>query len=132
MQKRSDNSTSSSLFSDFFSFPQYSTGCTGTHPSCAATLGESTAEKRSSSVADVEVTMVESHANLKILSKRHPKQLLKMVSGLHSLGLFVLHLNVTSVENMVLCSFSVKVIQLIIIISFFNFFLFMQFYLLLI
>ncbi|XP_021274308.1 transcription factor bHLH94-like isoform X1 [Herrania umbratica] len=110
MGKRSDNSTLSSLFSDFFSFPQYSTGSTSTHRSCAAaTSGQSMAEKRSSSVADVEVTMVESHANLKILSKRHPKQLLKMVAGLHSLGLYVLHLNVTSVEHMVLYSLSVKV-----------------------
>ncbi|XP_021274309.1 transcription factor bHLH96-like isoform X2 [Herrania umbratica] len=89
---------------------RYSTGSTSTHRSCAAaTSGQSMAEKRSSSVADVEVTMVESHANLKILSKRHPKQLLKMVAGLHSLGLYVLHLNVTSVEHMVLYSLSVKV-----------------------
>ncbi|XP_007047845.2 PREDICTED: transcription factor bHLH96 isoform X2 [Theobroma cacao] len=89
---------------------RYSTGSTSTHRSyAAATSGQSTAEKRSSSVADVEVTMVESHANLKILSKRHPKQLLKMVAGLHSLGLYVLHLNVTSVEHMVLYSLSVKV-----------------------
>ncbi|XVE86831.1 hypothetical protein DITRI_Ditri18aG0066500 [Diplodiscus trichospermus] len=108
MEKRSENSNISSLL-DFFSFPQYSTGSNGSHLSCAAAPGESVAEKRPSSVADVEVTMVESHANLKILLKRHPKQLLKMVSGLHSLGFLVLHLNVTSVENMVLYSFSVKV-----------------------
>ncbi|EOX92003.1 Basic helix-loop-helix DNA-binding superfamily protein, putative isoform 4, partial [Theobroma cacao] len=89
---------------------RYSTGSTSTHRSyAAATSSQSMAEKRSSSVADVEVTMVESHANLKILSKRHPKQLLKMVAGLHSLGLCVLHLNVTSVEHMVLYSLSVKV-----------------------
>ncbi|XP_022775004.1 transcription factor bHLH96-like [Durio zibethinus] len=109
LEERSENSSLSSLFSDFFFFPQYSTGSTGTHLSCAAAAGKPMAEKRSSAVADVEVTMVESHANLKILSKRHPKQLLKMVSALHSLGLFVLHLNVTSVENIVLHSFSVKV-----------------------
>ncbi|XVF17315.1 hypothetical protein REPUB_Repub10bG0109700 [Reevesia pubescens] len=110
MEKSSDNSTLSSLFSDFFSFPQYSTSSTGTHLSSAAAAGNSMAEKgSSSSVADVEVTMVESHANIKILTKKHPKQLLKMVTGLVSLGFFVLHLNVTSVENMVLYSFSVKV-----------------------
>ncbi|XVF61553.1 hypothetical protein PTKIN_Ptkin08bG0139000 [Pterospermum kingtungense] len=109
MEKGSDNATLSSIFTDFFSFPQYSSGSTATRLSCAAASVESMAEKRSSPVADVEVTMVESHANLKILSKKHPKQLLQMVSGLHSLGLFVLHLNVTSVENMVLYSFSVKV-----------------------
>ncbi|OMO73035.1 hypothetical protein COLO4_27302 [Corchorus olitorius] len=99
--KSSDDNSSnfSSLFSDFFTFPQYSTSSTSTHHSAATTAAA--AEKHSSPfVADVEVTMVESHANLKILSKRHPKQLLKLITGLHSLGLYVLHLNVTSVENM--------------------------------
>ncbi|KAK8977905.1 hypothetical protein V6N11_059535 [Hibiscus sabdariffa] len=59
--------------------------------------------------ADVEVTMVGSHANVKIGSKKHPKSLFNVVSGLHSLGLMALHLNVTSAENMALYSFSVKV-----------------------
>ncbi|PPS19600.1 hypothetical protein GOBAR_AA00950 [Gossypium barbadense] len=110
MEKRSDITTFSSLFSDFFFFPQYSTSIQTETP------GEPPAEKgsfpscsSSSSVADVEVTMVDSHANVKILSKKHPKQLFNMVSGLYSLGLFVLHLNVTSVENRVLYSLSVKV-----------------------
>lgn len=63
-------------------------------------------------VADIEVNMVESHANLKILSKKvHPRQLWKMVSGFQILRLTVLHLNVTcsTVDQMVLYSFSVKV-----------------------
>ncbi|XP_022740150.1 transcription factor bHLH94-like [Durio zibethinus] len=109
MEKRSDNSSLSLLFSDFFSIPQHSTSSNGIHLSSAAAPDKSMAEKLPSSVADVEVTMVESHANLKILAKRHPKQLLKMVTGLHSLGLLVLHLNLTSVENMVLYSLSVRV-----------------------
>jgi hypothetical protein len=70
------------------------------------------AEKQPIAIADVEVTMTERHANLKILSRRHPKQLLKMVTGLHSLGLYTLHLNVTTVGQMVLYSFSVKVSNL--------------------
>ncbi|KAL4376758.1 hypothetical protein GQ457_02G016620 [Hibiscus cannabinus] len=100
-----NTSSSSSPLSDFFSFPQYSTASTGTH------RGESVAKKGSppSSVADVEVTMMDSHANVKIRSKKHPKQLFRMVSGIHALGLMVLHLNVTSVENTALYSFSVKV-----------------------
>ncbi|GMI86598.1 hypothetical protein like AT1G72210 [Hibiscus trionum] len=105
MAKVSHNptTTSSSLFLDFFSFPQYSTGST-------ATPGETMAEKGSSPpVADVEVTMMDSHANVKIRSKKHPKSPFNMVSGLHSLGLNVLHLNVTSAENVALYSFSVKV-----------------------
>ncbi|KAG6626390.1 hypothetical protein CIPAW_15G044700 [Carya illinoinensis] len=82
-------SQTSPPFSQFFIFPQYSTA-----------------------VADIEVNMVESHANLKILSKKvHPRQLWKMVSGFQILRLTVLHLNVTcsTVDQMVLYSFSVKV-----------------------
>lgn len=61
--------------------------------------------------ADIEVTMVESHANLKVRSKRVPKQLLKFVSGLHTLRLTILHLNVSTVDEIVLYSLSVKVIN---------------------
>lgn len=61
------------------------------------------------SIADIEVNMVESHANLKIRSKRRPKQLLKLVSGLQSMRLTILHLNVTTADEIVLYSLSVKV-----------------------
>ncbi|KAM3757456.1 hypothetical protein ACB098_02G189300 [Castanea mollissima] len=100
IKQRLDNSLSSGLFSGFFTLPQYST--------CSNESSESMMEKRSA-IADIEVTMVESHANIKILSRKHPKQLLKMVAALQSLHLIVLHLNVTTVDNMVLYSFSVKV-----------------------
>ncbi|KAK6938112.1 Myc-type, basic helix-loop-helix (bHLH) domain [Dillenia turbinata] len=96
-------------FAEFFSFPQYSTRsthCTGT-----SLMNESIGEKRSSAVADIEVTMVDSHANLKILSRRQPKQLLKIVAGFHCLRLSILHINVTSTagaDHMVLYSFSLK------------------------
>ncbi|TYG49722.1 hypothetical protein ES288_D10G117100v1 [Gossypium darwinii] len=104
-EKNPENSSSvSSTFSGFFNFPQYSST---THRSCAASAGEPVAS--SSSVANVEVTMVESHANLKILTGKHPKQLLKMVNGIQSLGLLVLHLNLTSHEDLALYSFSVKI-----------------------
>lgn len=59
--------------------------------------------------ADIEVTMVENHANLKVRSKKKPKQLVKMVSGLQSLRLTVLHLNVTTADQIVLYSISLKV-----------------------
>jgi hypothetical protein len=39
-------------------------------------------------MADIEVTMVDSHANLKVLSPRRPRQVIRLVA--------VLHLNVTS------------------------------------
>ncbi|OAY23262.2 transcription factor bHLH96 [Manihot esculenta] len=94
---------SSSPFADFFTFPQYSS--TRTLPAGE----ESVADQSQWSVADIEVTMVESHANLKILSKKRPKQLLKMVAGLQALRFSVLHLNVSTVDQLVLYSVSVKV-----------------------
>ncbi|KAK1288525.1 Transcription factor bHLH96 [Acorus calamus] len=90
-------------FAGFFTFPQYTTYSGG---------GGAAAEKTtstSSAAADIEVTMVESHANVKVLSRRRPKQLLKMFVGLQNLRLTTLHLNVTTVDPMVLYSFSVKV-----------------------
>ncbi|KAE8680681.1 Transcription factor bHLH99 [Hibiscus syriacus] len=105
-RRNSENYPDSSIFSGLFYFPQYSTSTT-THHTCAAAGGESVSS--TSSAANVEVTMVETYANLKILTKKHPKQLLKMVNGIQSLGFFVLHLNVTSVENLILYSFSVKI-----------------------
>ncbi|KAJ7973386.1 Transcription factor bHLH96 [Quillaja saponaria] len=95
-------------FSDFFTFPQYSTSSSGRENSVA--MGDQVGQGEvESGVADVEVTMVESHANLKIRSQRRPKQLLKIVSGLHSMRLTILHLNVTTTGEIVLYSLSVKV-----------------------
>ncbi|KAK6775098.1 hypothetical protein RDI58_026099 [Solanum bulbocastanum] len=89
--------------SKFFTFPQYST-------STAATNNEgSTTEERRSAAADIEVTMVESHANVKVLSRRKPKQLLKIVNWLQAMCLTILHLSVTTADHMVLYTFSVKV-----------------------
>ncbi|KAI3451196.1 hypothetical protein Pfo_007861 [Paulownia fortunei] len=98
------NATHSNLFSNFFTFPQYST-C----PSNATTAVDAAAERRSG-IADIEATMVESHANIKILTKRRPKQLLKMVAGFQCVGLTILHLNITTtVDQSILYTFSVKV-----------------------
>ncbi|KAG0501878.1 hypothetical protein HPP92_001950 [Vanilla planifolia] len=60
-------------------------------------------------VTDVKVTMVESHANVKVVSKRWPRQMLKMVIGLQSLKLTILHLYVTTIDEMVLYTLSLKV-----------------------
>ncbi|CAK9136621.1 unnamed protein product [Ilex paraguariensis] len=89
---------SSSPFAEFFNFPQYSTSLTNT-----------ASDENHSSIADIEVTMVENHASLKISTKRRPKQLLKMVSSLQSLRLTILHLNVTTVDQIVIYSLNVKV-----------------------
>lgn len=98
---------STSIFSDFFTFPQYST-CSSFRNNINSRT-ESMAAKKRSAVADIEVTKAEGHANIKILSRRYPKQLFKMVTGFHSLGLHVLHLNVTTFDHEVLYTFSVKV-----------------------
>ncbi|XP_039041633.1 transcription factor bHLH96-like [Hibiscus syriacus] len=98
-----------SPFAEFFTFPQFSTRetsqCNDSPSSMAADWPMGSAE----SVADIEVTMVETHANLKILSKKRPRQLLKLVAGLQSLSLTILHFNGSTVEEMVLYSISVKV-----------------------
>ncbi|XP_027352983.1 transcription factor bHLH94-like [Abrus precatorius] len=95
-------------FSEFFTFPQYSTCGSGGCDNSAAT-GEQLGGEVQSGIADIEVTMVESHANLKIRSKKRPKQLLKMVTSLHGMRLTILHLNVTTTGDIVLYSLSVKV-----------------------
>ncbi|CAL9001758.1 unnamed protein product [Prunus brigantina] len=111
IEQQSDHLNLASIFSSFFTFPQYST-CLNSHGhgvyNSSVHPNELMAEKRSA-IADVEVTMVESHANVKVLMKKHPRQLLKMVLGLHSLGLMILHVNVTTADNMILYTFSVKV-----------------------
>ncbi|CAA7395149.1 unnamed protein product [Spirodela intermedia] len=92
-----------SPFSKFFTFPQYS---------ASAALSSSPSPPGGTAKpppADIEVTMVESHANLKILSRRRPRHLINTVAGLQSLRLSVLHLNVTSHDQTVLYSFSLKV-----------------------
>nr|XP_016487724.1 PREDICTED: transcription factor bHLH96-like [Nicotiana tabacum] len=115
-QQQSDchGSLSTPLFADYFSFPQYSThsnhsnSSTPADAAAATTCDSPLAAEKQLALAEIEVTMAESHANLKILSKRRPKQLLKMVAGLQCLWLTVLHLNVTTVDHMVLYSLSLK------------------------
>lgn len=94
-------------FSEFFSFPQYSTSASGGCDN-SSSMSDQKGEVQPG-IADIEVTMVESHANLKIRSKKRPKQLLKIVSSLHGMRLTILHLNVTTTGEIVLYSLSVKV-----------------------
>ncbi|KAG6392734.1 hypothetical protein SASPL_146959 [Salvia splendens] len=92
------------LFSNFFTFPQYST-----RPSTTTSSQVDAVAVHGSSIADIEVMMVESHANIKLSTKKLPKQLLKLVAGFQSIGLTILHLNITAVDQSVLYCFSVKV-----------------------
>jgi hypothetical protein len=122
-------------FAGFFTFPQYSMNAGAGACSPAATAGDTPPEhdeqgpnnsgldsnggndddacsgSRPSSVAEVEMTMVESHANLKLMSRRRPKQLLRLVAGLQGHRLTVLHLNATSddARRLALYSLSLKV-----------------------
>uniref|UniRef100_A0A0E0LW34 BHLH domain-containing protein n=1 Tax=Oryza punctata TaxID=4537 RepID=A0A0E0LW34_ORYPU len=109
-------------FAGFFTFPQYSMSAAPTTTTtvaaaatenCNAVAGADddadASGSKPSSVADIEVTMVESHANLKVLSRRRPRQLLRMVTGLQHHRLAVLHLNVASAGHMALYSLSLKV-----------------------
>lgn len=89
-------------FAEFFTFPQYTTGATQSN-----TL--TMEQHKQWAVADIEVTMVDTHANIKILSKKQTGQLMKIVLGLQTLRLTILHLNVTTLADMVLFSLSVKV-----------------------
>ncbi|URD83479.1 Helix-loop-helix DNA-binding domain [Musa troglodytarum] len=90
-------------FAQFFSFPQYSW--------CHTSQGQDhpPSENQLPAMADIEVTLIETHANVRILSPKRPGQLFKMVAGLHELSLTILHLNVTALDSMVLYSLSVKV-----------------------
>lgn len=116
-------------FGEFFSFPQYSGTTTGGSSSGGGSgfgfgdnddqviqsamshcLGGGSSSGGGGGVAaDVEVTMVDSHALLKIRTRRPPKQLSKLVLGLQGLRLNILHLNVTKLDGVALYSFSVKV-----------------------
>jgi len=119
-------------FAGFFTFPQHSMSAGGAPSPATANAppedgeGPNNADaddgnngdgddaaasgSRPSSVADVEVTMVESHASLKLLSRRLPRQLLRLVAGLQAHRLTVLHLSATSdARRMALYSLSLKV-----------------------
>ncbi|KAF8089348.1 hypothetical protein N665_0509s0016 [Sinapis alba] len=90
---------SPNIFSDFFIFPQYST----------ATASSRHHHNGLAVVADVDVTMVEMHANIKVLTKTRPRLLFKMINEFDSLGLTIFHLNLTTSNNLSLFTFSVKV-----------------------
>ena len=56
--------------------------------------------------------MVESHANLRMLARRRPSQLVRLVVALQGHRLTVLHLNITSAGHMALYSLNLKVVHL--------------------
>uniref|UniRef100_A0A803LU07 BHLH domain-containing protein n=2 Tax=Chenopodium quinoa TaxID=63459 RepID=A0A803LU07_CHEQI len=72
-------------------------------------LGNKYTLKSKAAAAEVEVTLIETHANIRILSKKNPRQLSKLVSGFHTFRFTILHLSVTTLEPLVLYSISAKV-----------------------
>ncbi|KAF4357985.1 hypothetical protein F8388_008493 [Cannabis sativa] len=60
-------------------------------------------------IADIEVTLIETHASLRIFTRRSPRQLSNLIAGFQSLHLTVLHLNLTTLNPFVLYSLSLKV-----------------------
>ena len=121
-QKRRAGCTEPPLppFAGFFTFPQYSTGATGA-AGASDSSGSAAGDQSGGGgggcagarrgVADIEVAVADSHANVKVLAPRRPRQLLRMVVALQCLGLTVLHLNVTTTaDHLAFYSFSLKVI----------------------
>ncbi|PNT64756.1 hypothetical protein BRADI_4g32650v3 [Brachypodium distachyon] len=100
-------------FANFFTFPQYSMSAATVAPAAPPTTSDegnvdASGSSKPSAVADVEVTMVESHASLRVLARRRPRQLLRLIVGLQAHRLTVLHLNVTSAGHMALYSLNLK------------------------
>ncbi|XP_011070274.1 transcription factor bHLH71 [Sesamum indicum] len=92
---------SSSPFAQFFAYPQFS--CSHNQ------LGNKYTSQSKAAIADIEVTLIETHANIRILSRRRLRQLSKIVASFHSVFLSILHLNVTTLDSLVLYSISAKV-----------------------
>ncbi|XP_071702976.1 transcription factor bHLH71-like [Rutidosis leptorrhynchoides] len=86
-------------FAQFFSYPQYT---------CSQIPNKYTSKSKAG-IADIEVTLIEKHANLRVLLHKHFTQLSKMVACFQTLHMSVLHLNVTTLEPLVLYSISLKI-----------------------
>ncbi|CAN6288339.1 unnamed protein product [Urochloa humidicola] len=106
------NSNSSNPFAVFFSNPQYSAtsasnGDAGNHMTKEETPNRSL--QSPAITADIEASMVEGHASIKVQAPRRPRQLLRLAAGLQQIGLTILHLNVSMAGAMVMYSFSLRV-----------------------
>uniref|UniRef100_A0A9I9CMZ9 BHLH domain-containing protein n=1 Tax=Cucumis melo TaxID=3656 RepID=A0A9I9CMZ9_CUCME len=74
-------------------------------------IGEGVCAELRSEVAEIEVTMIQTHVNLKIRCRKRQGQLLKVIVALEDLRLTVLHLNITSqTAATMLYSFNLKVL----------------------
>ena len=96
-------------FAQFFTYPQYVWCHSPRDPASSSAAAAAEDGGGRPGVADIEVTLVETHASLRVMTPRRPGQLLGLVAGLQALRLGVLHLSVTALESLVLYSISVKV-----------------------
>ncbi|GER35452.1 basic helix-loop-helix (bHLH) DNA-bindingsuperfamily protein [Striga asiatica] len=97
---------SGSPFAQFFAYPQFR--CSDINNN-SNQLGSKFTCQTKAAVADIEVTLIETHANIRILSRRGARHLSRLVAAFHSLLLTILHLNVTTLDSLVLYSVSAKV-----------------------
>lgn len=72
--------------------------------------GDEMKAENKSETADIKVTLIQTHVNLKIECQRKPGQLIKVIVALEDLRLTILHLNITSSETSVLYSLNLKVL----------------------
>lgn len=71
--------------------------------------GDEVKAENKSEAADIQVTLIQTHVNLKIECQRRPGQLIKVIVALEELRLTILHLNITSSESSVLYSLNLKI-----------------------
>lgn len=115
LKEHSGNGKSCNPFAAFFSFPRYSSATSASHRGSGnhTIMEESTSAGSSRSPAsvttDIEASMVDGHASVKVQAPRRPRQLLRLAAGLQQLGLTTLHLNVSTAGTMVMYAFSLKV-----------------------
>lgn len=83
-QNNEDMAISKPPFAQFFVYPQYT---------WSQTPNKYTS-KTKAAIADIEVTLIETHANLRILTRTRPGQLTKLVAGFQTLFLSILHLKI--------------------------------------
>lgn len=92
--------------------PQQTSSGRCSHPNTKYTLDTCIRELRSvdksTIISDIEVTLIETHASIKILSRKRSRQLLSILAALESLHLTTLHLNITTMDQTVMFSFNAK------------------------
>ncbi|KAF4366484.1 hypothetical protein CsatB_010765 [Cannabis sativa] len=79
------------------------------HSNIMSSVGDEVRAENKSEAADIVVTVIQTHVNLKIQCPRRPGQLLKAILALEELRLAILHLNITSSQATVLYSFNLKI-----------------------